>query len=966
MNKLLLTSLFVFLSSLPVYALDPNQPAGSLLRTHFTTEEGLPGAVVDQVVQTNDGFLWLVLNGNLLSRFDGKNFVWFNNPRATTMAVAPDGDLWVGTVEELIRIPSSSFNQFTLSGLVTYHPIPGKATHIQRLRFSRSGVLWVGTADGLFRFERDQFVEVGPRVSTRQIAETSDGNLLLTTGEGFLEFAGSELIPHPGLATQLGVKDSEIFDVLRDRHGTTWYCTAKGVARETHGRIEKLGNYAPVGHSAFRVHEDGQGTIWIGKEDGVFRATPAGFELVAAGTPMRCLYSDRDDNLWIATNGDGLYRFKDRAIRMFTTEDGLPNNVINTVFAAHDGTIWAGLNCGGLARFDGARFQIYNEKNGLLNSCVFAIAEDSNRDLWIGTWGAGAFHYHNGAFTQYSKSQGVADDQITSILAARDGSIWFATRSGLSRLKNGQFRTFTTVDGLSANGILRVFEDRAGSIWTGSRHGLDRLVGGRFENFASVPKEYVVPVGEDRDGGFFLMREIGSEWSTYRLDKDRADDIKEIAAVDVIETENGELWFAGSPYARLQPGNFAHARPRDEPGDIEGFWPSDGLAGGATNTSYSLALAPDGKLWGATTNGLARFDLRRLSVTKVQPSIYLTDVTIGRNSQHAGREIILPPGTHHTEIHFAAVEISAPDKIRMQYRLDGVDSEWLDAPDNPHAIYSNIPVGTHTLHIRACNRNGIWDRQGVVFLVTQQPYFYQTPQFVAAIVALGIMLLVLIYRLRVAQISRQMNARFDERLAERTRVARELHDTLLQTVQGSKMVADHALKNTGDHTRMVRAMEQLSTWLAQATEEGRAALQSLRSSTTEKNSLAEAFRRAIEECGGNEKSFSVNGESREMHPVVRDEIYRIGYEAIRNACAHSGAGKLEVELTYAHDLTLRVSDDGKGIDSEVVEQGKEGHFGLRGMRERAERIDAKFTLDSSPNSGTVITLVVPGRIAFRT
>jgi len=188
----------------------------------------------------------------------------------------------------------------------------------------------------------------------------------------------------------------------------------------------------------------------------------------------------------------------------------------------------------------------------------------------------------------------------------------------------------------------------------------------------------------------------------------------------------------------------------------------------------------------------------------------------------------------------------------------------------------------------------------------------------------------------------------------------------LQTVQGSKMVAEHALKNPADHTRMVRAMEQLSTWLAQATEEGRAALQSLRSSTTEKNSLAEAFRRAIDECGGSEKSFSVNGDSREMHPVVRDEIYRIGYEAIRNACAHSGAGKLEVMLEYAHDLTLRVSDNGIGIDLVVIEQGKEGHFGLRGMRERAERIGAKFTLVSSLNSGTVITLVVPGRIAFRT
>jgi signal transduction histidine kinase len=380
----------------------------------------------------------------------------------------------------------------------------------------------------------------------------------------------------------------------------------------------------------------------------------------------------------------------------------------------------------------------------------------------------------------------------------------------------------------------------------------------------------------------------------------------------------------------------------------------------------TLAVSPDGDLWVGTLEGLVRLPPSNFN----QFTLNGLDVTIGRDSQRATeRKVVLPAGTSHTEIHFAAVEISAPEKIRLLYRLEGVDSEWLDAPANPHAIYNQIPVGTHALRIRACNRNGIWDRQGVVFSITQQSYFYQTRWFVAAMVALGLLLVVLLYRLRVAQISRMLSARFDERLAERTRVARELHDTLLQTVQGSKMVADHALKNSADHTRAVRALEQLSTWLAQATDEGRAALLSLRASTTEKNDLAEAFRRAIDECmraSGNDISFSVNGEAREIHPVLRDEIYRIGYEAIRNACAHSGGDQLELTLQYAHDLTLRVSDNGIGIDSEVVEKGKDGHFGLRGMRERAERIGGKFTVISSPDSGTIITLVVPGRIAFHT
>jgi signal transduction histidine kinase len=206
-------------------------------------------------------------------------------------------------------------------------------------------------------------------------------------------------------------------------------------------------------------------------------------------------------------------------------------------------------------------------------------------------------------------------------------------------------------------------------------------------------------------------------------------------------------------------------------------------------------------------------------------------------------------------------------------------------------------------------------------------------------------------------------------LAERIRVARDLHDTVLQTIQGSKLVADDALDPSTDLARMRRAMEQLSVWLGRATEEGRAALNSLRTSATEKNDLAEAFRRAVEECriqSSMESSFSVVGTASEMHPIVRDEVYRIGYEAIRNACAHSRASRLQVELTYAQDLALRVSDNGVGIDPAVADGGKKGHFGLQGMRERAARIVGKLTVTSSAASGTEVKLVVPGGIIYRT
>jgi signal transduction histidine kinase len=300
--------------------------------------------------------------------------------------------------------------------------------------------------------------------------------------------------------------------------------------------------------------------------------------------------------------------------------------------------------------------------------------------------------------------------------------------------------------------------------------------------------------------------------------------------------------------------------------------------------------------------------------------------------------------------------------------LEGVDKDWQDAGSRREAFYTNLRPRHYRFRVIACNEDGVWSDVGAIVDFSIAPAWYQTNWF-RLLCAVAVLLVVwVIYRLRVRQIAKAMSARFDERLHERTRMARDLHDTFLQTIQGSKLVADDALDPSTDPARMRRAMEQLSVWLGRATEEGRAALNSLRTSTTEKNDLAAAFRRAMEECRihtSMEASLSVVGEAREMHPIVRDEVYRVGYEAIRNACVHSQASQMRVELTYDHDLALRVSDNGVGVDPAVADRGREGHFGLQGMRERAARIVGKLTLVSSASSGTEIKLVVPGSIIYR-
>jgi len=268
----------------------------------------------------------------------------------------------------------------------------------------------------------------------------------------------------------------------------------------------------------------------------------------------------------------------------------------------------------------------------------------------------------------------------------------------------------------------------------------------------------------------------------------------------------------------------------------------------------------------------------------------------------------------------------------------------------------------------ACNNSGVWNNTGAKFLFHVAPAWYQTRLFSVLVMTIVILGLWLLHRLRLRQIALAMNVRFDERLAERTRMARELHDTFLQTVQGSKMVVEDALTPSADEARMRRALEKLSQWLTQAVDEGRAALHALRVSTIEENHLSEALQRAAEDPqvpSSMHVSFSTLGDARDLHPIVRDEIYRIAFEAIRNAALHSKASQLQIEIRYADDLTILVGDNGVGIDPSISDSGKAGHFGLQGMRERAARIHGKLAIRSSVNSGTSVTLTVPGHVVYR-
>jgi signal transduction histidine kinase len=361
-------------------------------------------------------------------------------------------------------------------------------------------------------------------------------------------------------------------------------------------------------------------------------------------------------------------------------------------------------------------------------------------------------------------------------------------------------------------------------------------------------------------------------------------------------------------------------------------------------------------------------DPEHLPRNAIPPPVHIERVVADRKPYRIEGRLQLPPLTRDLEIDYVGLSFVAPQKVQFRYRLDGRDAAWQEPDNRRQAFYSDLRPGTYRFHVIASNNDGLWNEEGATLEIFVAPTWYQTRAFQMLSIVAVVLTAWLAYRLRMRQMARALSARFDERLEERTQLARDLHDTLLQTLQGSKIVADTALDRPGDAPTLARALQQVSAWMGKATEEGRATVLKLRRSAVERNDLVEAFQRAIEDCkrrGTIDASLTVTGETAEMHPVVRDEIYRIGYEAIRNAYTHSRGSRVVVALGYGRDFTLRVTDDGVGIDSITAERGREGHFGLRGMRERAARISATLSVNSDPVAGTTVVVTVPGWAVFR-
>jgi signal transduction histidine kinase/ligand-binding sensor domain-containing protein len=973
---------------------EPDRALSQYAHSAWRIQDGFLNGAPSAITQTTDGYVWIGTSTGLV-RSDGMRFVpwspdegdaWYSSSSVFSLLGGSDGSLWIGTGSNLARLKDGR--------LVHYTNAVGRINQIVE---DRNGTIWI----------------------TRSRVPDGAGPLC--------EVAGAQLRCH---GTADGIASRTAGPLIAGADGSLWFGTSdalvewnrNGAPARTHKPRELevadgLGGVMTVGAAP-------DGSVWvamsrIGQGLGLQRVRQGAWSPVTApgldGSRLvvNAIFMDREKAMWIGTEGQGIYRLADGRIDRLLRADGLSSDSVTDFHEDREGNMWVatseGIDC-----LRKTRMISFSAREGLGANKVGALVAARDGTIWIANQNLEALRGRE--VTTLQKQPGLPEGNMTSLLEDRAGRLWVGVDNGVSVYEQGRFRPITRRDGSSPGPIIAMTEDRANNVWGIAVGNPRRLV--RIENF-SVREDIPAPrvpaassLAADPEDGIWLGLDTGDlaryrqgRLETFRFTEGLRGAVRQVIAsadgttigatiggligwrngtLRTLTTRNGlpcgpvhaiifdarrTLWL----YTQCGLVSIADSELRkwwdrgDTVVDVNVLDIFDGVRPALSPFQPRVSAAPDGRLWFANETVVQTIDPAHQTRNTIPPPVHIEQVIADRKRYPASQVVHLPPLTGDLQIDYVGLSFVAPQKVRFRYRLEGRDQTWQEPGMRRQAFYNDLRPGTYRFRVMASNNDGLWNEQGAALEIVIAPAWYQTRTFLMLCVLSAIAAVWAIYQLRMRQMARALNARFDERLAERTRMARDLHDTLLQTVQGSKMVVDNAL-NQRDDTGMRQAMEQVSVWLGEASTEGRAAVIALRASTTEKNDLAEAFRRALEDCGrqGSQTgSLAVAGTAREMHPVVRDEVYRIGYEAIRNACTHSGGSRLQVGLTYARDLTIRIADNGTGMDPAVASSGRDGHFGLQGMRERATRIGARLTVETKAGAGTEITLVVPGRIIFQ-
>jgi signal transduction histidine kinase/ligand-binding sensor domain-containing protein len=950
----------------------------------FTSRDGLPGNSILGIAQSSDGTVWIWTQGGL-ARWSGEKIEAVGNqnglPGDEITSIAPDrsGGLWVGTVRGVAIFRDGH-----------WHPGPSAVMEDagSKLRGGpalvkavANGDVLVSNGSGIFR-EHDGVVtkilakETLPADEISFLDRLSDGTIAAASKSSVVlvqeTSSSGRVIGRFTVAKEL--PGSRIESMYADRSGCLWIGTSRGLVRistsSAKGReirevtIRALPPSDPLASNAvISLMEDREGDLWAGTEtaglhilrDARFRVIGTGDGLSADATTA--VVQDAKQTLWIGTRNNGLNRVSETSdgqlsVTGMTTANGLLSNVILSLAPAPDGDLWIGTP-DGLSRFGSAGLRNFTSVDGLPDDFIRSLLVAPDNSVWIGTR-RGLTHMVAGKFQSLTHADGLGSDLVGALAQTADGDLWIATLNGLSRLHDGQIRNYTTADGLSSNVITALDVTRDGTVWIGTQDGGLNLWDGK--RFARISAERTAEPG-----------------------------VLPNAIHGLVHDDRGHLWLASDSgltrvalAALLKCGAITHSGPCAlTQADISNFTTADGLRSRETssNSHPTICRASDGKLWFTTPRGVIVADPLHFPASLTMPPVVIERVAVDDRDIRPNQLARITAGAMRFQFDYAGLSFASPQKMRYQYTLEGFDHSWTDAGTRRTAYYTNIPPGNYRFRVRAVDdtvarsslvmpgSSASYTPDYELAEASQSfrllPHYYQTIWFRTLIVLMAGVLVALLFRRRVLRVEREFRAV----MAERNRIAREIHDTLAQGYVGISLQLE-ILGELLRHNRADAAQNHLTLtqeMVRDGLNDARQSIWALRSQDSGDETLPIRLRRIVEQAGDSEiaAGLVVHGTYRALAGDVEQEILRIAQEAIHNVKRHAAASQLSVRLEYDdRALALTVSDDGRGF-AKAGAASPPGHFGLTGMRERSEIIHGTIEIVSEPGNGTTVRLTVP-------
>lgn len=978
-----LTCLIAFLALTITYARPQalyNESSENLGHQSWSTENGLPQNSVHQIFQANDGYLWIATEAGV-ARFNSIGFKVFAKQSDTAFTTEdvccftqnrndPIAALWIGTSDGLLQYSAQKFRRFSMADGLPSAVIVDLATddtgatvaltqdglaRFDGARFTPinlpsaapataitvgfDGSIWIIAANKLFRYQHRQLTALtmppgGSKDTIEAIHVEADSSLWLSTRTTLTELnRGSVRV----WTTGRELPGTRIAAVFHDTRGTLWIGTNKGLVSLDPMGVAHLQQEVGT-NSVLSIFEDREGDLWIGTEaTGLHVLRQQKFHTLPqfSDRVVTAIAQTRDGAMWIGTNGDGLDRWQNGTTKHLSAHSGLLSDVILALAPAADNSLWVGTP-DGLNHITSSKIETFTSADGLPDDLIRSLLVDDDGTVWIGTR-RGLAHYKDRIVTTISHAEGLKSDLVGALLRTRDpahpsdaANLWIATLNGLSRLHDGHITTFSTHDGLSGEVITSLLQDSSGTLWVGTNgHGLNYL----------------------NPSGFLAVHNLSLPATIQ----------------SILQDDHGSLWLtSGQGITRVSAAELkACAGSATCTARINTYGSSDGMPTSETSAigHPSAWKSSHGTLWFATRKGIAITTPAHLQEDNTPPPVAIERFTVDDLDRRVvGSELTVGPGHTRYAFDYIALSFAAPSKVLYRYTLEGFDKQWIQAGNRRSAYYTNLPPRTYRFRVQAANQDGVWNDSAASLTFVVKPPFYRRLWFILASLVLLALIWVLLYRLRVQRIKSQ----FDAVLAERTRIAREIHDTLAQDFVGVSVQLELAsqLLIHADAAAAQQQLDRTREYVRRGLEAARRSIWELRASNAQDTLPTRLSRLADQVCqsSGDKLHITVDigGTYRPLALALESEVLRIAQEALANVLRHAAARNAAIVLRYQPTrLLLTITDDGQGFRAADETFVSRGHFGLHGMRERAAQINAHLTFDSIVGEGTTATLDVP-------